>query len=68
MGEALVRVRAAVMHRRLEEELDALVASGVLLDPAALARLRALLDEAMPTAVAYADHLADLGETVDEVV
>lgn len=50
-------LRAA--HDRLETELDALLAHGVLLDPVALSRLRAAIDEALPAAAAYERQLAE---------
>lgn len=62
-----LRVAAAVSpeqvreaHDRLAAELDALLAQGVLLDPVALARLRAAIDAALPAAEAYERRLAVL--------
>jgi hypothetical protein len=43
----------AEAHQRLASELDALLGGGVLLDPAALRRLRATVDAVMPAAEAY---------------
>lgn len=65
MTDPFVRARTAAMHHRLERELDALTGDGVLLDPHALRRLRAVVDEAVPVADAYAAELAELGELGD---
>lgn len=50
----------AAMHRRMERELDELTGSGVLLDAAALRRLRGVLDDAIPVADAYAERVVGL--------
>lgn len=52
-------LRAQLVQRRLERELDGLLGGGVLLEPAVLRRLRDLLDEAIPVADAYALSLGD---------
>lgn len=61
MGEARVvalRDRAAAAAGDLEAELDAVQAGGLLLDPGALRRLRAVVDRALPVAEEYEQHVA----------
>lgn len=67
MTDQLLPIRTAAMHHRLESELDALVGDGVLLDSDALRRLRALIDEALPVAEAYAAHLTEVVASGDAV-
>ena len=67
MADPMLRARTAAMHRRLEDELDTLIGHGVLLDPEALRRLGALVDEAIPVAEAYAAHLTEHPESRDAV-
>lgn len=62
MPDLTVADRTAAMHRRLEQELDDLMGSGMLLDPTALRRLRGVIDEAIPVADAYAQQVAALPE------
>lgn len=45
--------RAAAAAVELEAELDAVQAGGLVLDPAGLRRLRAVIDRALPVADAY---------------
>lgn len=57
MTDPALRTRTTAMHHRLQDELDTLTGSGVLLDPHALRRLGALIAEAVPVAEAYAASL-----------
>ena len=63
MADATVADTAAAMHRRLERELDELTGSGVLLDPVGLRHLRDVVDDAIPVADAYAEHVANLAQS-----
>lgn len=67
MTDQLLRARTTAMHGRLERELDALAGDGVLLDPDALRRLGALIEEALPVAEAYAAYLAEVVDSGDAV-
>jgi hypothetical protein len=62
MPDLTVADRTAAMHRRLEQELDELVGTGMLLDPAALRRLRSVIDAAIPVADAYAEAVSALSQ------
>jgi hypothetical protein len=58
MADTDVLKEAAAAHEWLAAELDALLGSGVLLDPVALRRLRATVDAVLPAAEAYERHVA----------
>ena len=58
MADTDVLKDAAAAHERLAAELDALLGTGVLLDPDALRRLRATVDAVLPAAEAYEGHVA----------
>lgn len=53
-----LRDRAAAAADELEAELDAVQAAGCVLDPAALRRLRAVIDRVVPVADAYERDVA----------